>query len=881
MKKLLKESNINLHRIDMDFEGCLPAGRASNNTLNTSCEEELEGYQNYYYPHCPDGVLNIKQYNKVTYKNVYNDIDVNFYGNKQSGLKYDIIVKPNADPSQIKLHWRGVENIQINNEGHLKIKTSVNEFTESIPKVYQVINGNVVDIKAKYVLTGTTVNFELGNWNPKHSLIIDPWASYYGGSGWDISGTVTTDQIGNVAFTGYTTSNNIFISIGALQTTMLGVTDAFVVKMNSNGSLLWATYYGGSMEDHGNDISTDVTGNILVAGETNSPSLPLGPAAGNFVHQSVYGGSTDAFLLKLSPTGALLWATYYGGSGYDIGTGVVSDGNTIYLYGKTYSTNSISKAGAFQVAKSGGSDVFAVQFAANGNRNWATYVGGTLDENSGGIAVDLSGNVYIVGFTRSTNFPVSAGYQMSSGGLLDAFLFKFNNTGIRLWSTYYGGGDNDIGVGVTTDGMNNVIIGGYTKSTLGIATAGAFQIAYGGGTLGFGDAFITKFNSVGAIQWATYLGGNNDEWLFDITADRNNNIYVYGEWEDTDAGNLPISSCAYQPTFGGGSEDQFIAKYNPSGVQRCITYIGGSGHDDLEYYGGITINGDLLYITGNTGGSYPVSSGAFQTLYGGGTGMGGTGDVFINQLCINLCETQTLGLDFTSDKINVCVNDSLALSPIVNNSCDTSGYKFHWIFSGGNPATSDLIEPIVSYGSSGTYNIKLILTTACKKDSITKMAYITVNSCACLLSASSTILLHPTCSNNANGITMANPANGTPLYTYSWAPSGQTTQTATGLSQGIYTVTITDSGGCFATATATLSSPTPIIGQFNKGTANCASCGCKEWLMVTASGGTSPYSYLWPDGYVNRYKNQLCPGTYSINIKDKNGCSINVSLTAP
>ncbi|MBI2271759.1 MAG: SBBP repeat-containing protein [Bacteroidetes bacterium] len=811
--ELLQNKMITVHRVDMDFIDC-------NKNMVTFNEELSEGYTNHYYAHCPQGITHVNQYNKITCKNIYNGIDIAYYGNKSNGIKYDLIVKPHADPNQIRLHWNGAENIFIKSEGTLVIKTSVNEFYESIPKVYQVINGRVIDIPAKYILTLSPefiptkeggkvregfINFSFSPFDPSFALIIDPWASYYGGSGWDKCGTVTTDLLGNVAFTGYATSVNLPVSAGALQTTMLGVTDAFVVKMDPGGTLLWSTYYGGTQDDNGNDISTDATGNIIVAGATYSPTLPLGPSAGNLVHQNTYGGSCDAFLLKLDPSGTLLWATFYGGSGYDIGTSVTIFGNNVYLYGATYSNTGISKAGAFQLARSGGKDVFTVQFASNGTRNWATYVGGTMDETSGGVACDLLGNIYIAGFTRSTNFPVSAGHQMVSGGLLDAFLFKFNSSGMRLWSTYYGGADNDIGVAVATDTLNNVAIGGYTKSLSAIAAGAAYQAINGGWALGFGDGFIAKFNSTGIVQWGTYFGGNKDEWPFDMAIDKANNIYVYGEWEDTDAGNYPISSCAYQSVFGGDAEDQFIAKYNPLGQQTCITYIGGTGHDDLEDYGGITINGNFLYITGNTGGGYPVSIGAFQTIYAGGAGFGGTGDAVITQLCTNICEGKVLDLSFTTDTKNVCPNVPIKFAPSVNNSCDTSGYKFRWTFSGGNPVSSDSVSPTVTFAAVGTHDVKLVVTTVCKKDSVIIPNYITINSCtACNLS-----------------------------------------------------------------------------GQFTKGAANCIGCGCKEWIMITASGGTNPYTYSWSNGYTKRYENSLCPGTYTINIKDNNGCSININVTSP
>lgn len=146
------------------------------------------------------------------------------------------------------------------------------------------------------------------------------------------------------------------------------------------------------------------------------------------------------------------------------------------------------------------------------------------------------------------------------------------------------------------------------------------------------------------------------------------------------------------------------------------------------------------------------------------------------------------------------------------------------------------------------------------------------------ISIGSLTTLNPVCNNNTGSATIT--SSGTSPYTYQWN-NGQTTQTATGLSAGNYTITVTDANGCSATSVTSIISPPALTGFYSKGTANCNNCGCKEWLVVTGSGGTSPYSYSWPDGYAMRYKNLLCPGAYTINIKDKNGCSINVNLTTP
>ncbi|MBI2272093.1 MAG: PKD domain-containing protein [Bacteroidetes bacterium] len=1194
-QELEEKALIKLHRTDIDFVNGNP-----NPDIITA--NQVEGVTNYYFEHCPQGITGVRSFNEVTVKNIYDNIDVKYYGEKTNGLKYDIIVNPGGDPNQIQLRYSGADALTIKN-GELKIKNSVGEITEQLPKVYQNINGQIVDVRVEYKLTLSQpvlseaeggrageglVRFSFSDYNSSFPLVIDPWASYYSGNYGELGFSVTTDPFGNIAFSGQARSSNLPTSPGAFQTVAPAGRNVFAVKMTSTGARIWGTYYGGTgTQAAGWGISGDAAGNILVAVSNAPATLPMGATAGNVVQQPTGVGGA---LVKFDPLlGQRVWSTFYGSSA-SYGNDVVTDGNNVYLYGPTTSASNISTAGTFQFALNGASDVFVAKFASNGSLIWGTYVGGSGDETCGGIAYNtLTSSIYIGGYTTSTNFPATI-HQPGYGGATDAFIFKLNPAGGQVWGTYYGGSGSDYGTVIATDGLGNVIIGGITGSNNSIASAGSYQPVNGGGaiTAGTNDGFLAKFNSAGVRQWGTYFGGNRWELVNGLDVDATNKIYISGEFEDADSGNYPISVCAYQPVFAG-HEDAYIARYDPNGKQLCITYYGGSKHDEAAFDnsastggGSLAIYGNNLHIVGCTEGSFPVTPGAFQTAFGGPeSGFVEFNEAYIAQLCINICEGVS-DLNFTAVPNSVCNNTPITFTPSVSNVCDTSGYKFQWTFSGASPASSTAIKPTVTYSTPGNYPVKLVLTTACKKDSLTQTVVVnsscvitaaatssticpnsctnitangangtapytynwstgattqTINVCPATntnylvtitdasgnsASAPASVIIRPplittpsstniTCTvtgsagitvnsgsvpytynwsngattssiqnipagnytvtvtdgkgctkTNAFTITSSNPAsatftstpacvggvvnfvhtgsagtyywsitptspavsgttmnfsytflstgtytvthnttnagcsdsktatvtvsnctgptvtatgssvcpgacaavtssgaNGTSPYTYSWSngsttqninpcPISTTTYTVTirdivgnsststaivtvhpavtvlitptnincsgastgsaaaagsggsapytynwsggvpgtgfqvsGLSAGTYTVTVTDNKGCSSISTTTITSPLPLSGQFTKGTSNCTGCGCKEWLMVNATGGSSPYSYSWPDGYVNRYKSQLCPGAYNINITDKNGCSININLTAP
>lgn len=243
------------------------------------------------------------------------------------------------------------------------------------------------------------------------------------------------------------------------------------------------------------------------------------------------------------------------------------------------------------------------------------------------------------------------------------------------------------------------------------------------------------------------------------------------------------------------------------------------------------------------------------------------GDVIVAKFCGNSCGDNNTTTASFNTPASVCSNSATQFTSSITSAltCDTNSYLYKWYFPGASPSTSTQQNPGgITYTNPGTYTVSLVVDGICSRDSVYKT--ITINNCGCTLTSGTTIT-SPSCG-NSNGTASANPNGGSVPYIYAWS-NGQTTQTATGLAAGNYTVTVTDVNACTATAIAILTPPLPLIGNFTKGTANCTNCGCKEWIMVTAAGGTIPYSYSWPDGYINRYKSHLCPGLYAIKLPIK------------
>ncbi|MBI3620741.1 MAG: SBBP repeat-containing protein [Nitrospirae bacterium] len=596
---------------------------------------------------------NVPAYDGVRYQEIYPGIDMKFYGTARQ-LEYDIVVKPGADPSAVRLAYEGGASLTLTPAGDLEITHQGGTIIQKKPVIYQVIDGKRVDVAGTFkVLTPSAFGFEVASYDRRHPLVIDPalvYSTFLGGTADDIGRSIAVDAAGNAYVVGVTYSPDFPVTAGAADTSYNGgFRDVFVAKLNPDGTgLLYATYLGGSGsvgidgDDFGDAIAVDAAGNAVITGMTNSLDFPVTAGA----YDTSQNGDFDAFVVKLDPSGGLSYATYLGGDQYDGGMAVAIDGSgNAYVAGQTLSGTVTPSPGDFPTTAGaydrsydpsfGACDAFVAKFNPTGGLVYSTYLGGGGDDLGSGITVDGAGNAYIVGNTSSTNFPVTAGAYHTSynGGVNDVFVAKLNAAGSSLLlGTYLGGSggeQNDARTSVRLDAAGNIYVAGSTTSTNFPVTPGAFQQSWGAGPAGQQHVFVTKFNPAGsALLYSTYLAGSHPDASYALAVDAAGNAYVTGY---TGSSDFPTTAGAYDPTYNdNGGFDTFVVKLNPAGSSLLYgSFLGGSEWDSGN---GIAIDATgHAYVAGITSSSgFPVTPGAFSGTKqtGGQFGM----DAFVAKL---------------------------------------------------------------------------------------------------------------------------------------------------------------------------------------------------------------------------------------------------------
>lgn len=478
-----------------------------------------------------------------------------------------------------------------------------------------------------------TVGFQLAAYDTTKPLIIDPvlvYSTYLGGStagdvpgkgggtGFDVGQGIAVDSGGNVYVTG-TTGSLDFPTVNAIQPNFNSVvgggnTDAFITKINAAGTaIVYSTYLGGSGDESVADVAVDATGDVYVAGSTNSTNFPTANPV-----QPSNAGESDVFIVKLNASGAaLVYSTYLGGSALEgLGGGIsmaVDSAGNVYVVGGTNSTN-FPIINAIQPKFAGGfNDAFVLKLNAAGSALlYSTFLGGSESDSAASVTVDGNGNVYVTGSTDSSNFPTVNPIQPNKGNRTDGFISKLNAAGnVLTYSTYIGGSNHDYGSAIAVDSRGNAYIAGSTSS-VDFPTVNPIQPNLAGGVA---DAFITKVNAAGtALVYSTYLGGNGADELVGrgIAVDLFGNVYLTGLTEST---NFPMVN-ALQPKYGG-VQDGFVTKINAAGT--ALVYSSYLGGNQLDRGRGIAVDtGGNIYVTGQTASSnFPIAN-ALQAKYAGG-----------------------------------------------------------------------------------------------------------------------------------------------------------------------------------------------------------------------------------------------------------------------
>jgi hypothetical protein len=629
--------------------------RNANADAKVTGVDELVGTSNYFIGNDPSKWrTNVPTYAKVEYEGIYPGIDLVYYGNQRQ-LECDFVVAPGADPRRIGFEVRGAKQILQGARGELVFQVGDDEVRWHKPVVYQERDGARQLVAARYVVTdGNRVRFFLGKYDARRSLYIDPliYSTYLGGSDSDEGLSIAVDNEGAAYVTGITWSAD-FPTMNPLQTANGGGADVFVAKINSAGSsLVYSTYLGGSEADWGQGIAVDSAGNAHVTGVTDSTDFPVTP--GSF--QTNLSGVADAFVTEINPAGsALVYSTYLGGSGGSAGTGIAVDntGNAHVtgLAGTAFPTTS----GAFQTSCNAEySCAIVSEVSPTGSALvYSTYLGGTGGDQGSAIALDTTGNAYVTGFTRSTDFPVTPGaFQTICGGCSDgdAFVTEFNSTESALvYSTYLGGSGGSEGVGIAVDSAANAYVTGSTYSTNFPTTPGAFQTTCSYIACAVGEVFVSKINPEGsALVYSTYLGGSGGNFGggsagASVVVDGLGSSYITGSTESKD---FPTTPGAFQTVCKGcgktGNGAAFVTKFNPAGSALAYsTYLGGNGSEGSaaapQEGNGIALDtGYNVYVTGATSSPHFPTMNPLQRNYGGNT------DAFVSKIDLRLATTTAL-----------------------------------------------------------------------------------------------------------------------------------------------------------------------------------------------------------------------------------------------
>lgn len=704
----------------------------------------------------------VRGYGEAVLKDFYTGIDLKLIEDQEQ-LKYEFHVAPQADPSNIKMTYAGQESVKIDKKGRLIIGTALGEIIEEAPYAYQIVNGSIRKVICAFRLNGNEVSFELGKYDPYATLIIDPilvFATYSGSVTDNFGMTATYGHDGTAYSAGmiygnaYPTPDPLAYDVTSNFTLPTnpnyGITDVFISKYSVDGTtMIWTTFLGGGDATQGTETAhsliCDKQNNVYIYGATSSTDFPIvggyqGSHAGGLPNSNHYfngvyftNQGTDIYVAKISSNGHnLLASTYLGGTS--------NDGVNYKVTSGTYN-------------------------------NVAAYDSLTLnygDQFRGEIMLDTAGNCIVASCSRSTDFPIQNAFQPVNNGAQDGVIFQLDgNLSNLLWSSYYGGSNNDACYSVKVDSSANIVFCGGTSSNNLVITPGTWQNGYNGGKA---DGFVVKLQPDGStVSGSSYVGTPNYDQAFFVEIDRNDNIFMIGQ---SQGGTFPVINA---PFVNPGSS-QFIVKLDPNLMAPLNSTVFGNGNANInispsaflvDICGNIYISGwgaNILQGTPLSG--MPVTGNAFQgtppdgfdfyllvierefagMLYGtylggnqahehvdGGTsrfdkngvvyqsvcgGCGGHSDfpttpgAWSNNNLSSNCNNLVFKFDFELiPEAEFTVDNNLGCASFTVNfdNSSTASDAYLWDFGNGD-TTSIIFEPVVTFDTAGIYQVYLYVT---------------------------------------------------------------------------------------------------------------------------------------------------------------------------
>jgi len=655
------------HRVDVEFINAELLCRIEG-------EEAQEDPLNYILPDQKE-IYGIKTYKKVTYHNLYPNIDLEFVV-ENGKPKFNFIVNQGGNIEQIRWKYLGAK-AQIQN-GKIELELHQSKFVEDLPRSYYAGDEHNEELSIQYLAFGEGLfGFKSkSKLNSQQKLIIDPvpvleYATYYTNPVSTVASDICTDNLGNVYFAGEVGSALNMATTGAYQTTFTGTIAGYYAKFNAANQRVYATIYA--------NLST-----IKIKCDAHNNVVLLGTGKGNIASPGAYltavPNPSAGFLARFTMNGQRLWATYIKYSAWGKALAINSKCNITVVGNTTNSDSGFVTPGCYQPYPSLllNEKSYLIEFDSNGNKIYGTFIGSDNITRAEQICIDKDDNIIVAGKTTGNLYMGTPGTYKPSmpAGHNSVFILKFNAAGQKLWGTYFGEASSGAFYpwpgGIDCDVKGCIYLAGtiFSQSTINyLATPGVFQSLYNANN----EGYVIKFNPNGTRKWGTFYGGNSSDEIRAVRVHPNGRVYIAGNTRST---NVIASSNALQDSLArinsSQNPDVFIASLDSNGQRVFGTYYGSwadeiCGKLDVDVYGKIVMN----IRAGSYNGMY-TSPNAFQSV---------SSDYYYSTMYLKFsdCVNAEIPQITVSDSL-VCPGDSIELN-IMGDRHDAS----HWyVYYGGS-----------------------------------------------------------------------------------------------------------------------------------------------------------------------------------------------------